>query len=172
MYDQFNSLLGLKPGFLAPQNDKDSNRSLSLNEITLLNTINKKFPKKRSWHDYETFIRNGAIKYLTNKVTPEPDDARLLTPQWAVDIAKEVSTNNVEKIKSLGIKIIGDIDSFESAQIAVGENPEVTMIPVELAAKALIAMDLKVVEKLPTRYVAKVLWKMIKRDIRSGKWKK
>lgn len=172
MYDQFNSLLGLKPGFLAPQNDKDSNRSLSLNEITLLNTINKKFPKKRSWHDYETFIRNGAIKYLTNKVTPEPDDARLLTPQWAVDIAKEVSNKNVEKIKSLGIKIIGDIDSFESAQIAVGENPEVTMIPVELAAKALIAMDLKVVEKLPTRYVAKVLWKMIKRDIRSGKWKK
>jgi hypothetical protein len=40
------------------------------------------------------------------------------------------------------------------------------MIPVDLAAKALVAMDLRVVEKLPTRYVARVLWKMIKRDIR------
>ena len=168
MFDQFNSLLGLNPGLLAPQNDKDSNRSLTLNEITLLNTINKKFPKKRSWHDYETFIRNGAIKYLTNKVIPEPDDARLLTPQWAVDIAKEISLKNVAKIEGLGIKIIGDIKAFESAQIPVGENPEVTLIPVELAAKALVAMDLRVIEKLPTRYVARILWKMIKRDIRKG----
>jgi hypothetical protein len=166
MYQEFNKLLSLKPGFLKPQLDQDSNRSLTLDEITLLNTINKKFSKKRSWHDYETFIRNGSIKYLTNKVVPEPEAARLLTPQWAVDIAKSVSKRNVEQIKGLGIEIIGDLDSFESAQIPIGENPEVTMIPVDLAAKALVAMDLRVVEKLPTRYVARVLWKMIKRDIR------
>ena len=166
MYQEFNKLLSLKPGFLKPQLDQDSNRSLTLDEITLLNTINKNFPKKRSWHDYETFIRNGSIKHLTNKIVPEPEAARLLTPQWAVDIAKSVSKANVEQIKGLGIKIIGDLDSFESAQIPIGENPEVTMIPVDLAAKALVAMDLRVVEKLPTRYVAKILWKMIKRDIR------
>ena len=71
------------------------------------------------------------------------------------------------EIKNLGIEIVGDIDSFERAEIAVGENPEVTQIPVELAAKALLAMDLRVVEKLPTRYVARVLWKMIKRDLKS-----
>jgi hypothetical protein len=166
MYQEFNNLLSLKPGFLKPQLDQDSNRSLTLDEITLLNTINKKFPKKRSWHDYETFIRNGSIKYLTNKVVPEPDAAKLLTPQWAVDIAKTVSKRNVEEIKALGIKIIGDFDSFESVQIPIGENPEITMIPVDLAAIALVATDLRVVEKLPTRYVAKILWKMIKRDIR------
>jgi hypothetical protein len=72
----------------------------------------------------------------------------------------------VEEIKAMGIKVIGDLDSFESARIPVGENPEITMIPVDLAAKALVAMDLRVVEKLPTRYVARVLWKMIKRDIK------
>ena len=166
MYQEFNNLLSLKPGFLKPQLDQDSNRSLTLDEIALLNTINKKFPKKRSWHDYETFIRNGSIKYLTNKVVPEPDAAKLLTPQWAVDIAKTVSKRNVEEIKALGIQIIGDFDSFESAQIPIGENPEITMIPVDLAATALVATDLRVVEKLPTRYVANILWKMIKRDIR------
>ena len=99
-------------------------------------------------------------------MTPEPDAVRLLTPQWAVEIAKTVSKRNVEEIKAMGIKVIGDLDSFESAQIPVGENPEITMIPVDLAAKALVAMDLRVVEKLPTRYVARVLWKMIKRDIK------
>jgi hypothetical protein len=171
MYDKFNGILGLPQGFLTPQLDQDSNRSLTLDEIVLLNTINKKFSKKRSWHDYETFVRNGSIKYLTNKVVPPPEAARLLTPQWAVDIAEKVSDQNVKKIKELGIQIIGDIDSFATAKIPIGENPEITMIPVELAAKALVAMDLRVVEKLPTRYVAKVLWKMVKRDIRKGKWK-
>ena len=103
---------------------------------------------------------------MTNKVTPGPEARRLLTPQWAIDIAKNVSKKNIEEIKELGIKVIGDLDAFENAQIPIGENPEVTMIPVDLAAKALVAMDLRVVEKLPTRYVAKILWKMIKRDIR------
>ena len=167
IYEKFNELLGLSPGFLVPQKDQDSNRSLTLDEITLLNTVNKKFSKKRSWHDYETFIRNGAIKYLTNKVVPEPDAAKLLTPMWAVDIAREVSAKNVAEIANLGVKIIGDINAFEKAEIAVGENPEVTHIPVDLAAKALLAMDLRVVGKLPTRYVARVLWKMIKRDLKS-----
>jgi hypothetical protein len=89
-----------------------------------------------------------------------------LTPQWAVDVAKKVSSANVAEIKGLGIKIIGDIDAFENAEIPIGENPEVTMIPVELAAKALVAMDLRVVEKLPTKYVARILWKMTKRDLK------
>ena len=77
-----------------------------------------------------------------------------------------MSSASVAEIKRLGIKIIGEIDSFESAELPVGENPEVTMIPVELAAKALVAMDLRVVEKLPTRYVARILWKMTKRDLK------
>jgi hypothetical protein len=167
IYDQFNKVFELNPDFLKPQNDQDSNRSLTLNEIELLRAVNKKFPKKRSWHDYETFIRNGAFKYLTNKVVPGPEEARLLTPQWAVDIAEFLSLKSVKEIKELGITIIGDLDSFKEARIAIGENSDVKMIPVELAAKALIAMDLGVVEKLPTAYVARTLWKMAKRDLRA-----
>ena len=170
MYDTFSELLELPNKFLKKQEKQDSNRSLSLQEITLLNRINRKFPKRRSWHDYETFIRNGAVKYLTNKVTPAPDDLRLLTPQWAVDKAKEISANSVADIKKLGIRIIGDLDSFADATVPVGDNPTIEMIPVELAAKALIAMDLRVVETFPKKWILQKLWKMTKRDLK--KWLK
>ncbi len=170
MYDTFSELLELPKKFLKKQENQDSNRSLSLQEITLLNRINRKFPKRRSWHDYETFIRNGAIKYLTNKVTPAPDDLRLLTPQWAVDKAKEISANSVADIKKLGIRIIGDLDSFTAASVPVGDNPTIEMIPVDLAAKALIALDLRVVETFPKKWVLQKLWKMTKRDLK--KWLK
>jgi hypothetical protein len=170
MYDTFSELLGLPTKFLKKQENQDSNRSLSLNEITMLNRINRLFPKRRSWHDYETFIRNGAIKHLTNKVEPAQDDLRLLTPQWAVDKAKEISANSVADIKKLGIRIIGDLDSFADAKVPIGDNPAIEMIPVDLAAQALIALDLRVVETFPKKWILQKLWKMTKRDIK--KWLK
>jgi hypothetical protein len=170
MYDTFSELLGLPAKFLKKQENQDSNRSLSLNEITMLNRINRQYPKRRSWHDYETFIRNGAIKYLTNKVEPAQDDLRLLTPQWAVDKAKEISANSVADIKKLGIHIIGDLDSFEDAKVLIGDNPVIKMIPVDLAAQALIALDLRVVETFPKKWILQKLWKMTKRDTK--KWLK
>ena len=166
MYQVFNQALGLKTPLLKEQKEKDSNRSLTLTEVALLRKINRIYPKKRSWHDYETFIRQGAVKYLTNKVKPSEDAERLLTPQWAVDEIAKISARSVDEIKGLGIEIIGDIDSFAKAQIPVGVSVEPTEIPVELAAKALVAMDLRVVETFPTKWMIAKTWKMIKRDIK------
>ena len=170
MYQVFNEALGLKKPLLEEQKEKDSNRSLTLEEVALLRKINKIYPKKRSWHDYETFIRQGSMKYLTNKVKPSDDAPRLHTPEWAVAKIKEISNENVREIKGLGIEIIGDIDSFESATIPTGVSVEPEVISVEVAAKALVAMDLRVVETFPTKWMIAKTWKMMKRDIK--KWLK
>jgi hypothetical protein len=167
MYEKFNQALGLNESILQEQSNVDSNRSLTLNEIALLRKINRIFPKRRSWHDYETFVRQGSFKYLTNKVKPDPRDKRLLTPNWAVDKIREISEKNVEEIKKLGIEIIGEIDSFPSAEIGVGQSLEPEMIPVDLAARALIALDLRVVETFPTKWLLKVVWKKMKRDFKA-----
>lgn len=166
MYETFNRELNLGGPLLVQQQDKDSNRSLTLDEVALLRRVNRIYPKKRSWHDYETFIRQGAFKYLTNKVQPGPDAARLLTPEWAVKKIEEISVDSVAKIKNLGIEIIGDIDTFERASIPTGTSVEPELIPVEAAAKALVAMDLRVVETFPTRWMISKTWKMVKRDIK------
>lgn len=170
MYDVFNEALGLKKQLLEEQKEKDSNRSLTLDEIALLRKVNKIFPKRRSWHDYETFIRQGAMKYLTNKVKPSDDAPRLLTPEWAVEKIREISRESVKEIKGLGIEIIGNIDSFDEAKIPTGVSVEPELIPVETAARALLAMDLRVVETFPTKWMIAKTWKMIKRDIK--KWLK
>ncbi len=101
---------------------------------------------------------------------PAQDDLRLLTPQWAVDKAKEISANSVADIKNLGIRIIGDLDTFADAKVPVGDNPPIEMIPVDLAAQALIALDLRVVETFPKRWILQKLLKMTKRDLK--KWLK
>jgi hypothetical protein len=170
MYKTFNREWGLSDSLLVPQQDKDSNRSLTLDELTLLRRVNRIYPKKRTWHDYETFIRQGAFKYLTNKVKPDEKSARLLTPEWAVEKIRTISSESVAEIKKLGIEIIGDIDSFERAVIPMGQSVEPEVIPVEVAARALVAMDLRVVETFPTRWMIAKTWKMIKRDIK--KWLK
>jgi hypothetical protein len=133
MYQVFNDALGLKKSLLEEQKDKDSNRSLTLDEITLLRKINRIFPKRRTWHDYETFIRQGAMK-------------------------------------GLGIEIIGDIETFSSAKIPTGVSEEPESIPVEIAARALVALDLRVVDTFPTRWLIAKTWKAMKRDIK--KWLK
>lgn len=166
MYEVFNQELGLK-NLLKPQKDKDSNRSLTLDEIALLRRINKIFPRKRGWHSYESFIRQGAFKYLTNKVEPSKDDARLLTPEWAVEKIRAISKESVAQIRELGIEIIGDIDTFDKAVIPTGSSVEPEAIPLELAARALIANDLRMVETFPKKWLAQKLWKMLKRDIKS-----
>jgi hypothetical protein len=166
MYEVFNKELGLK-NILKPQKDKDSNRSLTLNEVALLRRINKIFPRRRGWHSYESFIRQGTFKYLTNKIEPDRHEPRLLTPEWAVEKIREISRASVAQIKDLGIEIIGDIDSFEKASVPTGSTVEPETIPVELAARALIANDLRMVETFPKKWLAQKLWKMIKRDIKS-----
>ncbi len=170
MYKTINREWGLSESLLVPQQDKDSNRSLTLDEVALLRRVNRIYPKRRSWHDYETFIRQGAFKYLTNKVQPGEEAARLLTPEWAVEKIRTISSESVADIKKLGIEIIGDIDSFTDAKIPVGQSVEPEVIPVEVAARALVAMDLRVVETFPTRWMIAKVWKMIKRDIK--KWLK
>jgi len=170
MYQVFNDLLGLKKPLLEEQKDKDSNRSLTLDEITLLRKVNKIFPKRRTWHDYETFIRQGAMKYLTNKVKPAPDAPRLLTPEWAVEKIESISRESVAEIKELGIEIIGDIDTFSSAKIPTGISNEPESIPVEIAARALVALDLRVVDTFPTKWLFMKTLKALKRDIK--KWLK
>ena len=168
MYQVFNDALGLKKPLLEEQKDKDSNRSLTLDEITLLRKINRIFPKRRTWHDYETFIRQGAMKYLTNKVKPAEDSKRLLTPEWAVEKIEAISSESVTEIKGLGIEIIGDIETFSSAKIPTGVSEEPENIPVEIAARALVALDLRVVDTFPTKWLLMKTLKAIKRDFR--KW--
>jgi hypothetical protein len=120
LYQSLSQYLGLSPGFLKDQGT-GSNRSLSLEEIALLLALNRNFPKEREWSEYLTFIRNGYIRQLTDRVPIKEGSAKLPTPRWAIDKANTIAADSKNTIASLGVKVIGDLQSLDSASVAEGE---------------------------------------------------
>ncbi len=147
LYRSFEEVLKLPTQTLNTVNSAGSNRSLSHAEISLLLAINRAFPASRSWPDYELFIRHGAFRYITDEIKLSELDERLLTPQWALDISKEFSERNVEKIETLNVNIYGDLQKLLTTDVAVGENSEISEISLDVAASALLAFEKKAVLK-------------------------
>ena len=111
LYETFAELAGIPKGILREPAHMEMNRSLTFTEAELLLEINRTYPKDGDWDSYEIFIRKGNIKALTRSEKHDPNDEKILTPDWAIAKAAELNSRNVAKIKSLGIKVIGDIDT-------------------------------------------------------------
>ena len=153
IFDAFNSLLKLPGGILGQIEGVASNRSLTFEEVSLLLHVNKIFPSTRQWSDYEIYIREGAIKHLTDKVKVSKEAEKLLTPLWALEKAKVIGSDQVALIRASGVRIIGSLDIFDSAEIPTGQNTEVTHISLETAAQALIAMNSKSLKRHSSKVI-------------------
>ena len=164
LYRSFEEVLKLPKQTLNAVNSAGSNRSLSHAEISLLLAINRAFPASRSWPDYELFIRNGAFRYITDEIKLSELDERLLTPQWALDISKEFSKKNVEKIESLNVNIYGDLQKLLTTDVAVGENSEISEISLDVAASALLGFQKKaVLRKYSNKEISREAFRRLKK---------
>jgi hypothetical protein len=165
IFEAFNSILGIPAGTLTQIEDVASNRSLTLEEVALLLHVNKIFPKSREWSEYEIYIREGAIKHLTDKVKAPKDAEKLLTPEWAFEKAREIGAESVRQIQSSGVKVIGNLDSFAAAQIPTGNNSEITHVSLDTAAHALIGLDNRTLRLQSARVLVIELRRRIKKLI-------
>lgn len=167
IFDAFNTLLGLPAKTITQLEGVSSNRSLSYEEVLLLQEVNRKFPKDRTWADYEIYIRDGSIRHLTDNVKVSPTAEKLLTPQWAVDRAREFGAESVRQIKASGVRVVGNLDSFDSAQIPVGENAPTTLISLETAAQALLGFDSHTLRRHSTTVIFTEARRRIKKKVRN-----
>ena len=163
IFDAFNSILGVPSGTLSQIEGIASNRSLTYEEICLLLEVNKNFPKKRDWSEYEIYIREGAIKHLTDKVKVSKDAVKLLTPQWAFDKARKIGAESMRELQSSGVKVIGSLDNFDSAQIPIGDNSEITHVSLNAAAQALIGVDNRTLRRQSARVLVIELRRRVKK---------
>ncbi|EDY57471.1 hypothetical protein [Streptomyces sviceus] len=86
-------LLGLPENLLRPVPDA-ANRSLALTETEMLRNLNKEFRGNGLTDElYSKLVRNGAVMHMKNACSPSPEDVKILTPKWAVEV---------------GVRIIGD----------------------------------------------------------------
>ena len=163
IFEAFNSILGIPAGTLRQIDGIASNRSLTYEEICLLLEVNKNFPKKRDWSEYEIFIREGAIKHLTDKVNVSKDATKLLTPQWAFDKAREIGAASIRELESSGVEIIGSLDNFSTAQIPMGDNSDITHVSLHTAAQALIGVDNRTLRRQSARVLVIELRRRVKK---------
>lgn len=166
LYSSFAKLAGIPTGIIREPLHKEMNRSLTFNEAALLLEINRSYPKDRDWDSYEVFIRKGNIKALTGSDVYETSDEKIFTPEWAIAKASEINSKSVEQIKSLGIKIIGDIDRNDFSKIPIGLNSPVTTISIATAARAIIGVDMHSLERMHGKAVTKEFFHRLKKIFR------
>lgn len=152
LYESLNKYLGLDSGFLKPQ-VTGSNRSLSLEEVSLLLELNRRFPKERQWNEYLVFIRNGYIRQLTDHVPLKEGSKKLLTPGWAITKANELATASKVKIQQLGVEVYGDINSLDTASVPEGEPEYSTTIDIQTVAQAMLGFDKSLSQRIPIRWI-------------------
>jgi len=133
----FERLLGLSEGTLAVEPDL-TNRSMTLPEVEVVRAFNESFKAEGLSGPLHTMVmRYGAASYMKARV-PEPDEARIETPRWALDRAAAIAREMVDTIAASGVRVIGDLDSL--AQVPASgplgdEQPDVRISP-RIAASA------------------------------------
>jgi hypothetical protein len=170
LFQSINAYLGLPNEFLKAQ-ETGSNRSLTMEEVSLLLEINRLFPKEREWDEYEIFIRNGYIRNITDSIAPSPTSGKLLTPQWAIDKGNEIGSQNKSDLVRSNVKIVGDIESLDSAKVPVGEPAYPTYISIEVVAQAMLAFDKTIVKKFPIDWVQRNVLGRYKRKLKKEYFK-
>jgi hypothetical protein len=140
----FDDLLGVEPRTLEP-GDLGTNRSLRYAEVELVRRFNEVW-RERGWSesDYTRLVRFGAVRHLQAR-RPEDDEARILTPAWAVARAQEVSASVVTAVEESGVEVVGDLHSLTDGlpAAAVGENEPVEDVALEVAARFAVGLSLR-----------------------------
>jgi hypothetical protein len=137
----FEELAGLPVGLLADEPDSE-NRSLTLGEIELVRQVNIEF-RRNSWPPevYKQLVRQGLVARLQTSRAPSLDEARITTPQWALDRAAEIGAAAAEKLAALGVRIVGDVSTLGAPVLADdprGDARADTALPIEAAREAVL----------------------------------
>ncbi|GAX50136.1 hypothetical protein [Streptomyces olivochromogenes] len=167
----FESLLGLPDGLLVPVPDT-ANRSLTLAETEMLRKLNREFRGNGLPDEvYSRMVRGGAVMHMKNACRPAPDDARIITPRWALEAAAGIGAEMAGRIAAMGVRVLGDpaLLSVVPSVASVEEtgppriDPEVAAhalygaLAVAAATPAYPPVSVRSVHQTPSRELVRVL---------------
>lgn len=104
----FERLLDLPPGRLAGQRVPRSNRGLTAAEAEVVRRVNAELRGRLEWTEYDTVVRNGAIRRMIESRSPAPDEARPQLPEWVLEQVEAEGRRVAEQIEASGVRVIGD----------------------------------------------------------------
>lgn len=143
IFHHFEDLLGLPRDTLYDRRGEVSNRSMTLAEAAFLRRLNVAVGGAAGWRAYPNRVQAQMVKHLVEGRTPGPEEARLATPQWALDRAAEIADEMVTRIEATGVRMVGDPgvlrERMTGPQEAVDDSAE---LPTDAAISALLgALD-------------------------------
>jgi hypothetical protein len=142
LLDTFEALLDLPQGVLVPETGASnrSNRSLTLGEVEVIRLLNEEFGRRR-WPDslYGRIVRTGVAKKLLKR-QPEPDEAIITTPKWALERAAEIGAETAATISATGVNVVGDLTSLSVVAASTPEADDPPLDPPIPASAAVIAI--------------------------------
>ena len=138
----FEELTGLPVGLLVPDETK-SNSTLPFPVLELTRAFNSVARsegrgKARAVH----LNRMTALNVVKRHRDVLSDDTRIETPAWAADLASDIAAQMNDRIRALGINVVGDLDELaRPSRPAPAEVPPApTLIPIQDAAVVMYHM--------------------------------
>ena len=143
IFHHFEDLLELPRDTLYDHRGEVSNRSMTLAEAAFLRRLNVAVGGAAGWRAYPNRVQAQMVKALVEGRAPAADEARLATPQWALDRAAEIADEMVTAIEASGVHILGDPAVLRERLIGPEETvDDSTDMPVDAAISTLMgALD-------------------------------
>ena len=165
-FQAFAQMLAVDPQVLVSRMDLTSNRSMTAAEAELLVRLNRKVKKELQWTDYVRYVRRGVALGMVEGREPGPQEPRLHTPDWALDAAAERGRQAVDQIRSLGVHVLGDLDTLA---VRIGSTPPLPdgtldAVPVDAAVQAVMTVIEAARENPSTRDLAGQLWRQTRKQ--------
>lgn len=139
IFHHFEDLLGLPRDILHDRRGEVSNRSMTLAEAAFLRRLNVAVGGAAGWRAYPNRVQAFMVKQLVEGRKPAPDEARLATPQWALDRAAEIADEMVTRIEATGARVVGDPAVLRERLTGPEETSDDSVdLPVDAAISALM----------------------------------
>ncbi|MGZ5415714.1 MAG: hypothetical protein ACXWDI_00925 [Nocardioides sp.] len=129
----FEQLLGLTDGTLADK-EVTANRSMTWGEAEVMRQFNRQFKDAKLPPDLHLTLMKSAGAHVKDRV-PGPDEAKIVTPAWAVKKANDFGAEMASTIEATGARILGDLSLLSSGQVKdVSTDPPIT-VAIEIASR-------------------------------------
>lgn len=164
MFVSFAELLGVSSETLSTRMELTSNRSMTAAEAELLVQLNERVKSQMQWTDYVRFVRRGVALGMVENRKPGPDEAPLVTPEWALDAAAAEGTRSVERIRASGVRVLGDLDALAVRVTNSGTDGAIPrQVPIDAAVEALASVMAAAHEELTPRQTAGQLARQVRK---------
>lgn len=134
IYETFEDLLGVTRGTVVANPDTRTNRSLSAEEAELLRTLNEAMPTNIDYAFHQHVVRRNGIEKLVEGRRPGDLEHALHVPRHVAERMREIGARHVERIRELGIPVVGSLESMVPSTPLDDQSIErPAMVPIDVA---------------------------------------